>query len=277
MFDSFIAFNTLFAIFSAPNSWKQRIENHGYSSLFWVSRGKGNRIRKYYCGERVFLALAGGNIRYFLELINSAINIEIGGIHEDSEKPIIISQKSQTIATRDVGLNRLNQLEGLADNGVKLKRLVLAIGKVFFEYARTPENRTPETNSFILSGDQKYLKEMKELLNDGVGHLAFEVEPATKATSSYELKENEYRLHRIFAGFFEYSHRKKRRTIFKSETLFEVLENRPSIAIAKLVDENTQKDEIDLLNQPKKIEAFDSTHDELPGQMALFSTFYAQE
>jgi hypothetical protein len=260
-----------------PESWKQRIENHGYSSLFWVSRGKGNRIRKYYCGERVFLALAGGNIRYFLELINSAINIEIGGIYEESDKPIIISQKSQTIATRDVGLNRLNQLEGLADNGIKLKRLVLAIGKVFFEYARTPENRTPETNSFILSGEQKDLEEIKKLLNDGVGHLAFEVEPATKATSSYELKDNEYRLHRIFAGFFEYSHRKKRRTVFKAETLLEVLENRPSIAIAKLVDENPKKDTIDLLSEAKDIEAFKLTQEVLPGQMALFSTFYDQE
>jgi len=41
--------------------WETRLGNYGYSSLFWLSKGnKGARIRKYYCGERTFLALASG-------------------------------------------------------------------------------------------------------------------------------------------------------------------------------------------------------------------------
>lgn len=253
--------------------WKGRLDNHGYASLFWVSRGKGQRIKKYYCGERVLLTLAGGNIRYFLELINSAINEEIGSLHEETSSQIVLSQESQTIAARHVGLNRLNQLEGLADDGVKLKRLVLAIGKVFFEYARTPENNAPEINSFIISGGQESKTEVIKLLKEGVGHLAFEVEPRTKATSSYEMKDDEYRLHWIYTGFFEISHRKKRRVTFKAEDLLDVLDSKPSQAISKLLDKN-KKTLIKKVNTPL-IEEIDFK--ELPEQMALFSSFYGQE
>jgi hypothetical protein len=250
-----------------PLSWKNKLENHGYASLFWISKGnKGQRIRKYYCGERVLLALAGGNIRYFLELINNSIHEELGKQYEEKNELIRISPKSQTLAARKVGNNRLNQLEGLADNGVKLKRLVLAIGKVFFEYARTPENRAPEINSFILSGEQENKDEIVKLLNEGVGHLAFEAEPRTKATSNYELRDDEYRLHRIFTGFFEFSHRKKRRTTFDALHLLEVLESKPSKAISKLVENNES------LKSTKKLSVVKI--DDLPEQLAFFSSFY---
>ncbi|MFW8695887.1 hypothetical protein, partial [Mesorhizobium japonicum] len=87
--------------------------------------------------ERTLLSLAAGNIRYFLELIDTAIGYQLD---EDSSKiaHLTLSPKSQTLAAREVGKRRLNQLEGLADHGVQLKRLVLAIGKVFFELARSP-------------------------------------------------------------------------------------------------------------------------------------------
>jgi hypothetical protein len=254
-----------------PQTWKLRIENHGYASLFWISRGnKGQRIRKYYCGERVLLALAGGNIRYFLELINDSINFEIGNQLEQSIDKIVLSQQSQTLAARKVGKNRLNQLEGFADNGVLLKRLVLAIGKVFFEFARTPENRAPEINSFVLTGTNTDKETLVNLLNEGVGHLAFEAEPRTKATSSYELRDDEYRLHRIFTGFFEISHRKKRRTTFDAADMLDVLKSKPSIAISKLVER--QDDNSDESNKKVTRVAIE----DLPEQLAFFSTFYEE-
>lgn len=253
-----------------PLSWKNRLENHGYASLFWISKGnKGQRIRKYYCGERILLALAGGNIRYFLELINNSIHEELGKQYEEKNSPIRISPKSQTLAARKVGNNRLNQLEGLADNGVKLKRLVLAIGKVFFEYARTPENRAPEINSFVLTGEKENKDKIVRLLNEGVGHLAFEAEPRTKATTNYELRDDEYRLHRIFTGFFEFSHRKKRRTTFDALHLLEVLESKPSSAISKLVENK----DIHASSNRNPI----SEINDLPEQLAFFSSFYAAD
>lgn len=237
--------------------WQIRIGNYGYASLFWLSKGnKGARIRKYYCGERIFLALASGNIRYFLELIDCSVT------HELSEGRVFpsvlcLSPKSQTLAAREVGERRLNQLEGLADHGVQLKRLVLAIGKVFFELAREPLGKTPEVTSFILTGQVDETSIISEMLSEGVGHLAFEVEPGTKLTSRAEIREDEYRLHRIFSAFFEISHRKKRRMTFDAQDLIAVLGDRPGRAISSMLDNQPQVDE-----------------NELPEQLALFSAFY---
>ena len=243
--------------FNNQTEWKTRLGNHGYASLFWLSKGrKGARIRKYYCGERTLLSLAAGNIRYFLELIDTAIGFQLDE-EGANQKPLIISAKSQTLAAREVGKRRLNQLEGLADHGVQLKRLVLAIGKVFFELAREPSGKAPEVTSFVLTGEQSETVRIHSLLQEGVGHLAFESDPRTKSTSSVELRDDEYRLHRIFSAFFEISHRKKRRMSIEASTLIRVLEDRPARAISTLLDERPQ-----------------TTEEDLPEQLALFSAFY---
>ncbi len=241
-------------------TWSTRLGNHRYASLFWLSKGnKGARIHKYYCGARVFLSLPGGNIRYFLELIDAAIGHQINMFENNiPPKELLISPKAQTLAVRDIGKRRLNQLEGLADHGVHLKRLVLAIGKVFFEFARSPSGRAPEVTSFILGGIPEDVEHIRTLLNEGVGHLAFEAAPSTKATSILEMREDEYRLHRIFCGFFEISHRKKRRTTFDARQLLNILDDQPSKAISSLLEDCTQSDENDL-----------------PEQLALFSAFYS--
>ena len=237
--------------------WKVRLGNYSYASLFWLSKGnKGARIRKYYCGERILLALASGNIRYFLELIDCSVTQEISEGKKYTDI-LTISPKSQTLAAREVGERRLNQLEGLADHGVQLKRLVLAIGKVFFELAREPLGKTPEVTSFTLSGKVEEISKISNMLNEGVGHLAFEVEPATKLTSKAETREDEYRLHRIFSAFFEISHRKKRRMTFDAKDLIAVLGNKPAKAISSMLEDKPQADE-----------------QELPEQLALFSSFY---
>ncbi len=237
--------------------WQVRLGNYGYASLFWLSKGnKGARIRKYYCGERVFLALASGNIRYFLELIDCSVTHELSEGKEFPEN-LCLTPKSQTLAAREVGERRLNQLEGLADHGVQLKRLVLAIGKVFFELAREPLGKTPEVTSFILSGRADEIAKISDMLSEGVGHLAFEVEPGTKLTSRAETREDEYRLHRIFSAFFEISHRKKRRMTFDAQDLISVLGDHPSRAISAMLENKPQVSEEDL-----------------PEQLALFSAFY---
>jgi hypothetical protein len=238
--------------------WETRLGNHGYASLFWLSKGKkGLRIKKYYSGINTILSLAGGNIRYFLQLIHTSIYYEVGKPGTSFPSLLKLSAESQTLALKDIGKRRLDQLEGLSDHGVELRRLVLAIGKVFFELARTPANRTPEVVSFVVSGDTDDMERISMLLEDGVGHLAFEVAPRTKNTSNLEIRDDEFRLHRIFSGFFEISHRKKRRATFKAKDLLSVIDDTPSAAISALLsDQNV------------------STQEELPEQLAFFSAFY---
>jgi len=240
-------------------TWADRINNYRYSSLFWISKGrKGARFRKYYCGKRVITTLAGGNIRYFLELIDMAISEELGAMEPGDKWPeeLRLQAKSQTQAATDIGPRRLRQIEGLAEHGIQLKRLALAIGKVFFELARNPLGSTPEVTQFVLGGARESVEEVDALLKEGVEHLCFVAHTRTKATSNTELKDDEYRLHPIYCAFFEISHRRKRRLTFDAETLKEAM-SRPSRGIAALLGEQEQTPE-----------------EELPDQLAFFSSFY---
>jgi hypothetical protein len=238
-----------------PREWSTRLGNHGYSSLFWLSKGrKGVRIRKYYCGLRTFLALASGNIRYFIELIDESLAhaaAEPDGIWHGA-----VPSLQQTLAARKVARRRLDQLESLSEHGSTIKRLVLGIGKVFFELARDPVGHSPEQNSFTLAGNRGDVEEASKLLHEGVSILAFEVFPRTKATSDAQVRDDEFRLHPIFAPFFEYSHRGKRAITLDASHVLQML-TQPRKAIAALLPNRQQ-----------------ATSDELPPQLALFSSFY---
>ncbi|WP_209440485.1 ORC-CDC6 family AAA ATPase [Paraburkholderia dilworthii] len=239
-----------------PSEWETRIGNHGVSSLFWLSKGrKGARIRKYYAGVGTYLALASGNIRFFLELIDEAIQSQLG-LGWDGETPLVLYARAQTESARLVGKRRLAQLEGLSERGVEIKRLVLAIGKTFFEFARDPIGRAPEQNSFVVTGDSASRAMIQPILDDGVANLAFEVTAKTKPTSELEMKDDEYRLHPIFCAFFEYSHRRKRRVTFRASSLLK-LSTRPSAALSEMLNTGNP-----------------APTDELPAQLAMFTDFY---
>jgi len=237
---------------NSPDRWTTRLGNYGYASLFWLSKGrKGARIRKYYTGARTLIALASGNIRYVIELVDEGL----AKARASETWTGSISPENQTLAARAVGKRRLDQLEDLSERGSDIKRLVLALGKVFFEFARDPVGKTPERTFFVLGGRPDAQKQVLSLLEEGVANLAFEVTPRTKATTQREMRDDEFRLHPIFAAFFEYSHRRKRRCVFAAETLLLVLEN-PSAALAELIE-----------RAPTALE-------ELPDQLAMFSDFY---
>ena len=200
--------------------------------------------------------LASGNIRYFLALIDEATSLELANPTTGAEL-LVIDSKTQTWAARAVATRRLENLEGVSERGVELKRLVLAVGKVFFELARDPAGRAPEQNLFILSGSQEAQAQIAELLRHGVTHLAFEASPRTKATTEAEMRDDEYRLHPIYCPFFEFSHRRKRRITFSADSLLKVSTD-PSGAIGELLGQRTQTDV-----------------EELPEQLAMFTTFFA--
>lgn len=242
-----------------PREWADRINNHGYASLFWLSLGrKGARIRKYFSGADTFLTLASGNIRYFLELLGEAISLARA---EDDDLNAGISPLIQTRAARLVARRRLDQLDSVSELGAQIKRLTLAIGKVFFEFARSPVGRAPEQNCFVLSGGSGSRRKIEHLLQAGISSLAFESDARTKATNENEMRDSEYRLHPIFCPFFEFSHRKKRHVVFAAGTLLEVLEN-PTAAITSLL-------------ATSKAKSTQAPLDELPIQLAMFDEFFS--
>lgn len=250
-----------------PTEWHTRLGNYGQSSLFWLSVGrKGARIRKYFSGLKTFLSLASGNIRYFLELIDNGIDAAVnnGEFGDGSEGCFVVSPESQTQAAMRVGKRRLSQIEEVGRCGADLRRYVLAIGKVFLEFARDP-TKSPETNCFVLSGAPAAREKVESILSEGVANQVFEVTPKTKATSQYEMRDDEYRVHPIFCPFFEFSHRKKRRTSFSAEDLLLIRTN-PRQAIAALsgvdADSGTHN------RRPG------SSDSDLPPQLEMFADFF---
>lgn len=235
--------------------WDTHVGNYSYASLFWLSKGrKGARTRKFYTGKSTLLLMASGNIRYVLELLHEGVRLELSEDREWSGD-FCVSADSQTEAAKLVGERRLQQILGLSDRGAELRRIMLALGRIFFEFARDP-SKAPEITSFLLKGSADDQGTLVSLLKEGVSHLAFEAYPSTKATTPSESREDEYRIHPIYSAFFEISHRKKRHAIFDAGDVLLVL-TQTRQAIEKLLGKPQEKEE------------------ELPTQLAMFSEFFA--
>ena len=235
-------------------AWRNLKNNHGFASLFWLSWGRrGARRRKYYCGIGTILKIANGNIRFFLELIGDSVREAMPADLSDS---IVVRPGQQTDAARAVATRQLEQLDSLGRHGGELKRLVLGIGKVFFELTRHPEGRTPEPSSFVLSGDGEVAAVIRKRLREGIANLVFVSNPRTKATSGVEIRDDEYSLHPILAPFFEISYRKKRRITMRADHL-RMLQDDSKVAMALLLRNVDQ-----------------TPSDDLPEQLAMFSSLY---
>ncbi|WP_438392095.1 ORC-CDC6 family AAA ATPase [Caballeronia sp. DA-9] len=235
---------------------KARFDNHFYASLFAIRRGKRG-IRKYYCGWDVFLSLCEGNIRYLLELVHSALlmHVEAG---RDASVPI--DPETQTLAAQAVGRKNLSELEGLSVDGARLTRLLLSLGRVFGVLAASPAGHTPEANQFHLREDVSHDdtdQRANEVLKNAVMHLALVRYAGSKLLDERDTRAYDYMIHPIFAPFFVFSHRKKRKIQLSSVQLLDLVE-RPRAGIDAILKSNNRANE-----------------ESLPDQLELFGEFYA--
>ena len=242
-----------------PKMWEQRLNNYGYSLLFTIRRGKRG-IRKYYAGWRVLTQLAGGNIRYLLELVDTCLLL-----HQQKEgefgQPVDFDV--QTKAAQEVGKKNLSELEGVAINGVRLTRLLLGLGRVFQVLAADPEGHTPEANHFALRDEGGSTEpptgtfSVDELLTSAVMHLALIRFPGNKLQDETDTKAYDYMIHPIYSAFFEFSYRRKRKIVISSSELLGLV-RQPRRAIATILEQQNR-----IQDEP------------LPDQLRLFEGFYA--
>ncbi|MCY4514724.1 MAG: hypothetical protein OXC69_06300 [Candidatus Tectomicrobia bacterium] len=236
------------------DAWRNVRNNHGFASLFWLSLGRrGARRRKYYCGLSTILHIARGNIRFFLELVGDSVKEALPSKLSD---PIVVQPQQQTDAARAVATRQLEQLDSLGSHGGELKKMVLGIGKVFFELTRRPEGKAPEPTSFVLNGRSEEISLIQKLLKEGIANLVFVRTPRTKSTSDVEIRDDEYSLHPILAPFFEISYRRKRRITLSASALYR-LQSDSKTAMAQLLKNVDQ-----------------TPTDDLPEQLAIFSSLY---
>lgn len=139
-------------------------------------------------------------------------------IQENGEISTPVPPEVQTKAARNVGWKNLTELEGTWQNGAQLTRLVQTLGTIFARMAKEAENTAPETVQFEIEGERS--ERTEELLSAGVMNLALIRMAANKQSGRGSVKEFMYSLHPIFAPFFIYSFRRKRKmTISDSEFL----------------------------------------------------------
>ena len=238
-------------------AWRTRLTNYSHSLLFTIRRGKRG-IQKYYAGWDTFIQLSGGNIRFLLQLVEASLarNLREGrGLHQP------LSPELQTIAAQAIGRANLTELEGMSVRGAQLTKFLLGLGRVFGIMAASPEGHAPEVNQFEVvgtSGTPPQQVESSALLRAAVMHLALERRSGSKLAGEGETRDWDYMIYPIFAPFFNFSYRRKRKMTLTPDQILGLVDS-PSQAIRRV------------------LAASNRTPDEpLPEQLRLFETFYAQ-
>ncbi len=242
-----------------PRKWQDRYSNYRHSFLFTIRRRKPG-LRKYYAGWEVLCRLSGGNIRYLLELVHQSFteHFENGRGLESNIMPAI-----QTRAAERVGKKNLTELEGVSVDGARLTKLLLSLGRVFQVMASDPIGHAPEVNQFAINQDERAgagneESEVDKLLKVAVMHLALVRQAGSKLADDADTKDYDYMLHPIFAPFFVFSHRRKRKMKLTPQQILSLVQ-RPHETIRAILSNNGRAD---------------SDSVPLPDQLLLFQGFF---
>jgi hypothetical protein len=199
--------------------WNSRYDNYKYSMLFKIRKGRVG-IKKYYSGWNVFLKLANGNIRYLMELVYRAYEKHL---MDDMGVLYSISPENQTFAAQAAGEKNLSELEKSCKNGATLTKLLFGFGRIFSVLICENAKSAPEIDQIYVKGNIS--KECEEILRDSVMHLALIRIPGNKLSNENATKDFMYAIHPIYAPFFSFSHRKKRKMEVTEEELLGVINN----------------------------------------------------
>lgn len=231
-------------------TWDQRYNNYKYSMLFKLNRGKYVPIPKYYAGWSTFIKLANGNIRYLMALVYQSYNMHVESLC-DIKKPV--TAEHQTIAAKNVGWKTLTELEGSCMIGVQLTQIVQSLGTIFKRLAKDGNRTAPEVNQFNIDGEIS--ERTRELLNYGVMNLALVRMSSNKLSGVGSLKDFQYQLHPIFAPYFDYSFRKKRKLTLSDSDIIGCVDT-PNKTVAKILSRRNLLNEEDN-SVPTQLTLFD--------------------
>jgi hypothetical protein len=242
---------------TSTDKWQTRLSNYQHAMLYTIRSGKRG-ISKYYSGWDTYVHLADGNIRYLLQLVNEALQM-----HIRTGRPLTqaVPAELQTDASQAVGGRIVQQLQGVSAAGADLTRLVLGLGRIFQVMASEPQGHTPEVSQFrVVSGrvGEGPTDAADPLLSAAVMHLAVRRFPGDKmARASGETKGFDYQLHPIFAPFFTFSYRSKRRITLTPGEIMGLVSTNPGHTIRSVLEKERR--------QPQN---------ELPEQLTLFRDYY---
>lgn len=239
------------------SSWNTRYDNYKYSLLFKIRKGRGQvGIQKYYAGWNTYLKLSNGNIRYLMQLVKTAL-LQYIEIKEEFLTPIPF--RVQTEAAIEVGKKNFEMLENLHHRGTDVIKIVLNMGRLFNLLASESEHSAPEIDQFYIQGD--ITPENDELLRAGVMNLAFIRIPGNKPSSKSDTKDYMYALHPIYAPYFIYSFRRKRKMTITNEDFHGLIESHKSL-MKKMMSKEEMSKILGDDDQPKQMDLFSNLNDD---------------
>lgn len=237
--------------------WDTRYDNYKYDMLFKIRKNK-NGIMKYYSGWTTYTKLANGNIRYLMELVYRAYEKHL---NDSCDLKSPVNPKNQTIAAQEVGRKNLMELEGLWKNGAQLTKLLLGFGKIFNVLAREGAANRPEVNQFTFDKPISD-RECEDIITAAVMNLAIVRLPGNKLTNESDTRDYLYTIHPIFAPYFIFSYRKKRKMTISEKDFLGIISN-PKKTIPEILSRNkVHIDEHENDTNPKQLTMFkDSDND----------------
>lgn len=216
-------------------AWDTRYDNYKYHFLFKIRTGRGSgrswHRQMLYCGFETFVKLASNNIRFLMELVYKTFEKHLIGGGDICD---VVSAETQTEVTWQIGEKNLAQLECVEADGPRIVNLLCGLGRVFEKLAKDKEPGTPEVNQFSIEGDRDN-GDVEDLLSVAVRNLAL-VRFSGNKLDGFKTKSYDYCLHPIFAPFFTFSYRRKRKMPISMENL-EGLSKDPDKYVAVVLNE----------------------------------------
>ena len=108
------------------------------------------------------------------------------------------------------------------NKGVQITKLVQALGSLFGKIAAYRGKSAPELVQFDIDGDIS--ERTMEIINASVMNLAI-IRMASNKLSGKEIKSYQYSLHPIFAPYFQFSFRRKRKLSLTDADILGCIDN----------------------------------------------------
>jgi hypothetical protein len=200
------------------NPFGDWIDNNLYGALFHIYMGLPQRANPLYAGFNTFCTLSSPNLRFFVEFCHTALRMYSKGEEVAQGRTPRIPINQQALAARETSALLLEKVAQLGDDGRRLQRVVMRLGR-FFELAhQRPTQSEPEVNHFsIKEADKLGLREdAQKLLRQALIWSVIYEEPDTKNKSDSTAVQTDHVPNAIFSPYFGISYRKKRKASLTS-------------------------------------------------------------
>lgn len=198
----------------------------------------------FYSGFDIYSALSGGNVRHFLELCKTAINLVD---ENDFSNNMTVDRKVQHMAARLTSEELLKEIEIFTPIGIQLSNFVKGMGRVFQLCQDKEAQSEPEVTHFGIKDDELNLDDeginfFREAEKWGV----LKKSESTKSKSMISTDVYDYILNPIYAPFFFISYRKGRKleieysdlvSLYKQGTSAVTLQLKKKLKLSEVGDE----------------------------------------